>query len=218
MRIMKTQGRCYLRGLKTDLESMAKHLQTEHLTDEAVQETCLVEVAAEDRAYWLFLDMPLTATLESLDAFLREIWFECADHTGVFMLEQDENERLELHMPISVLQTGQTIRHRYTGMYPTNAKITILGRMNRPAQPEPLRLMARNVMYMIKCSLCDSFADAYDDFNGIPDFLCADCCDVYQLTADGVIKNTPAMGKCVNCGAHDHYAFDPAKVKPVEQR
>jgi hypothetical protein len=39
---------------------------------------------AYQKEYWLFLDIALNATLEDLDAFLRQIWLECCGHMSGF--------------------------------------------------------------------------------------------------------------------------------------
>jgi hypothetical protein len=36
--------------------------------------------------YWLYVEMPATATLRDLDQFLRHIWLECCDHLSAFKI------------------------------------------------------------------------------------------------------------------------------------
>ncbi len=36
--------------------------------------------------YWLYVEMPATATLRNLDQFLRHIWLECCDHLSAFKI------------------------------------------------------------------------------------------------------------------------------------
>jgi len=40
--------------------------------------------STKDKNYWLYLDISMTSTLKSLDAFLREIWLECCGHMSAF--------------------------------------------------------------------------------------------------------------------------------------
>ena len=36
--------------------------------------------------YWLYVEMPATATLRDLDEFLRHIWLECCGHLSAFKI------------------------------------------------------------------------------------------------------------------------------------
>lgn len=40
-----------------------------------------------DPEYWIYIDMPTSATLKVLDSFLRNIWLECCGHLSMFEID-----------------------------------------------------------------------------------------------------------------------------------
>jgi hypothetical protein len=59
-------------------------------TDETKQKTRLFHIQAEGRyapQYWLHLEIPADATLEELDDFLRDIWFDYDEHLSGFRID-----------------------------------------------------------------------------------------------------------------------------------
>ena len=79
---MAARGNCYICGKELSKAGVKKHLAVhQHNGPEAGEECVLLKIeGAYYKDYWLFLDIPLTATLDGLDRFLREIWLECCGH------------------------------------------------------------------------------------------------------------------------------------------
>ncbi|MGB9776670.1 MAG: hypothetical protein ACPL7C_09030 [Anaerolineae bacterium] len=84
-----SSGKCFVCG-----ERLAKNAATRHLTKclpahdpEKGRKVHLFQIRAEGRyapGYWLYLEMPASATLADLDDFLRSVWLECCGHLSAF--------------------------------------------------------------------------------------------------------------------------------------
>ena len=80
-----SKGHCYLCGKELTKTTAKRHVLTHEPEDDEAQECMLVKIEDKyDKNYWLYVDISLTATLKSLDTFLREIWLECCGHMGAF--------------------------------------------------------------------------------------------------------------------------------------
>lgn len=76
-----TKGNCYLCGAELGKTAMKNHILKEHNGPEDGQECCLLKIeGADDKDYWLYVDIPVNRTLSALDTFLRKIWLECCGH------------------------------------------------------------------------------------------------------------------------------------------
>ena len=69
-----SKGNCYLCGETISKTAFKKHLMEKHNDAADDAQTCkLLKVEGTDeKAYWLYLDMPVSATLKTLDQFLRD--------------------------------------------------------------------------------------------------------------------------------------------------
>ena len=83
-----SKGNCYLCGGTISKTAFKKHLLEKHNDAADDAQTCkLLKVEGTDeKAYWLYLDMPMSATLKTLDRFLRGIWLECCGHESAFFV------------------------------------------------------------------------------------------------------------------------------------
>ena len=73
------KGNCYLCGAELGKVAMKNHLLKTH-SEAAGQECCLLKIeGAYNKNYWLYVDIPISSTLNVLDTFLRKIWLECCD-------------------------------------------------------------------------------------------------------------------------------------------
>lgn len=84
-----TEGHCTVCGETYTKQGMTRHL-TSCLADlPATDEPSLVylRIGATGRSdYWLHLAVDQTTTLDTLDAFLRELWLECCGHMSRFTI------------------------------------------------------------------------------------------------------------------------------------
>ncbi len=82
----KSNGNCYLCGHTYSKAGFAKHILSNHSYAGADSQDCAVlkVEGADDKSYWLYVDIALTSTLQPLDSFLRDIWLECCGHLSNF--------------------------------------------------------------------------------------------------------------------------------------
>src|ERR1051326_4785190 len=77
-------------------------------------------------SYWLHAEMPASASLEVLDAFLRHIWLECCGHLSAFRINGTtysvqpddsgwtEEEEKDMNVPVGkVLRQGMKFSYEY---------------------------------------------------------------------------------------------------------
>jgi hypothetical protein len=87
-------GRCNICAGEFDKKAIADHLKVclqRRDVEEAEAGVQLLQLLVEGRylpMYWLYLEVPATATLKELDAFLRRTWLECCDHLSSFTIKR----------------------------------------------------------------------------------------------------------------------------------
>jgi hypothetical protein len=91
----QSRGTCVFCGREMTRGGLSRHLHTclKRLEAQAAAQGreedlyhLLVE-SAEDRDYWLHLEMRSNATLADLDSYLRAIWLECCGHLSAFEID-----------------------------------------------------------------------------------------------------------------------------------
>src|SRR2546422_7216376 len=88
-------GRCNACGNVFNKASMTRHLKsclgTQAIATKPPARTGesfhLLAEGHYASGYWLHLDVPAAATLETLDRFLRRTWLECCGHLSAFTIE-----------------------------------------------------------------------------------------------------------------------------------
>lgn len=206
-----TKGHCYLCGAIVAKSGFVKHFDSKHLDGEKVddQECVLLKVEdAEDKIYWLYLDIPLTSTLKTLDTFLREIWLECCGHMSAFYqhggIEIGKSTKLE-QLPV-----GSILFYEYDFGSMTELRITLLRTVSRPRQRKAVRLLARNLPLRFDCGQCGEEADFIccecDAMEEYP-FLCEKCMESHEHECALPVVNSPRMGVCGYYGEYDVYEF-----------
>ena len=205
-----TKGHCYLCGAVVAKSAFQRHLSSKHLCGEADHQECVllrVEDAYE-KIYWLYLDMPLTSTLKTLDAFLREIWLECCGHMSAFFLR--DGAEVGKATKLGTLPTGITLHYEYDFGDTTELRITLLDTVLRPKQRKADRLLGRNLPPRFKCGGCGEEADyicceceAMEEYP----FFCQACMESHEHEYALPVVNSPRMGICAYCGEDDVYEF-----------
>jgi hypothetical protein len=209
-------GNCYICGEELSKIAMKNHLIKTCMTQGTGQEALFLMVeGAYDKNYWLYLDISLTSTLETLDGFLRKIWLECCGHMSGFYY--DRSEHIGMGRKIKNLSPGEKLGYDYDFGTTTELLVSVLGAVRRPVQREAVRLLARNVPPKFACSACEKPAEyictqcMYETDNP---FYCGKCAEVHEHEEMLLpVTNSPRMGSCAYDGELDVYAFNPAKVK-----
>jgi hypothetical protein len=98
---LMTKGFCNFCKSEIDKAKMTQHLKyckqraainaanDADMEDEMQQKEKLLHILAEGRynpQYWMYLEIPASAALFSLDSFFRDIWVECCGHLSAFKI------------------------------------------------------------------------------------------------------------------------------------
>ena len=119
MSITKNDGICYLCGNTIRKSGMTTHLKKEVCPAGDVQLCNLLKIEDQyNKDYWLYLDIPATSALSSLDRFLRNIWLECCGHMSQFYLPDDQV--VGKTNRISILSRGKKLCYDYDFGTPTS--------------------------------------------------------------------------------------------------
>ncbi|HIR47304.1 MAG TPA: hypothetical protein IAB89_06545 [Candidatus Caccousia avicola] len=170
---------------------------------------------AEDKVYWLYLDMPLTSTLKTLDTFLREIWLECCGHMSAFY--QRGGVEIGKSTKLESIPTGSVLFYEYDFGSTTELRITFLHPVSRPKQRKAVRLLARNLPLPFECGQCGEAADYIccecDAMEEYP-FFCEKCLASHEHEGCALpVVNSPRMGVCAYCGEYDGYEYSDSAEK-----
>ena len=136
-----SKGNCYLCGETISKTAFKKHLLEKHNDAAGDAQTCkLLKVeGADEKAYWLYLDMSVSATLKTLDRFLRDIWLECCGHESAFFV--GNYEQLSKNTMVGMLRDGLKLHYEYDFGSTTELTITVVGTLLRPKQRRSVRLL-----------------------------------------------------------------------------
>ena len=71
----KNAGNCFICGKTIGKATGKTHAIKKH-SKNGTEDCMLIKVEeAYDKDYWLFVDIPMSASLDALDSFLRKIWW-----------------------------------------------------------------------------------------------------------------------------------------------
>lgn len=203
------KGNCYLCGNELSKTAMKNHILKEHSAKDG-QECRLPKIeGAYDKNYWLYVDVPASSALSTLDSFLRKIWLECCGHMSAF---RSQYEDVGMANKIGSFNMGDVLLHEYDFGSTTETLITVIGTVYRKQQ-RGVRLLARNVPITFSCCKCGSPAELIDteDYDSENPFYCLKCAEkndeLYELALP--VTNSPRMGVCGYTGETDTLAFVP---------
>lgn len=217
MIISLSRGNCFICGAALPKQTFKNHLLTAHAYNGKDGQDCvLFQVEDTQRGnYWLFLDIPISSTLKTLDAFLRCIWLECCGHLSAFYTRN--GEELSMGGKIEAVAALGSLRYNYDFGSTTALVLMPLGKVTRPKQQKAVRLLGRNAPFHYSCGQCGADADFICQRcleNGkISPMLCRSCMRKHKHEELLPVTNSPRMGVCCYCGETDHYEFDPKHYK-----
>jgi hypothetical protein len=196
--------------------SMTKH-QTECAVrqphGEPGREVYRLRVSGSDRPeYWLDVDLPVGATLDDLDGFLRGIWLDCCGHLSEFTVGPQTDYDADPFRPPKRgkqkqpsldslgLTVGQKFGYTYDFGSSTDLSLQVQAREQVWGSGEKVRLLARNLPPALTCSKCEAPARwahswEYDEDTGEPLLYCG---RHGKSTRDEQLPvvNSPRMGVC----------------------
>ena len=169
------------------------------------------------KPFWLYIEMPAGAKLQTLDRFLRDIWLECCGHLSEFTINgvgysSDsgggdswgmESESMNVALK-KVLGLKDTFRYEYDFGSTTEVSGQVYGQREGVLK-EKIRILARNEMPEVHCTNCSKTAT--DFCTECDDFYCAECLEKHDCGDDMALPvvNSPRMGVC---GYYGDEGFD----------
>lgn len=209
-----SRGRCNLCGGVFAKASMTTHLRSCRRKQPASgkpKKTAAFHLIAEGRYnpdYWIHLQVPAEATLDTLDRFLRDIWLECCGHMSAFEIAGRiysvepmdwEDEGMEVRLK-NVLSPKMTFFHDYDFGSTTRLKLKVVAEVESNQTGKKIRLLARNEPPVIPCGHCGKPVTqicgecAYMEEG----WLCDECASTHECEQDMLtpIPNSPRAGVC----------------------
>lgn len=220
-----SMGTCTFCHGEFSKSSMTRHLETceQRVIAEAktgsrqkIQKTRKFHLVVEGRylpIYWMHLEVTASATLATLDRFLRDIWLECCGHLSAFEIggvryavdagmddgwDMDEKSmRVRLD---KVLSPGQTCSYEYDYGTTTDLKLKVISEREVEAKGKAIQVLARNNQPMILCEVCGKPATSVcsqciDDDRG---WVCDTCAEDHECGEEMLLPvvNSPRVGMC----------------------
>ncbi len=211
-----SKGACVYCELETTGVGMLKHLPSCSQRRERIAESEGKKGApqklyhlrvqdAQDKSFWLDLEMRGNAALQGLDNYLRAIWLECCGHLSQFSIggwrgaEIPPTKRAQ-----EIFAPGVVLTHIYDFGTSSETLIKAMAvRQGKPTTSHPIALMARNLLPETPCIKCKNKAA----------WLCMECLieeDTFGALCDKHAKahehenygepvplvNSPRVGMC----------------------
>ena len=126
------KGPCYKCGKEMAKGYMGRHLLAEHYDENGEQKCYLLKIEDEYSNYWLFVDVPVSSSLSTLDSFLRSVWLECCGHMSAFYVGM--YEKVGMNKKIGMISEGSVLRYDYDFGSTTELKISFVGTITRKKQ------------------------------------------------------------------------------------
>ena len=221
-----TAGTCGLCGQTFSKTGVARHLPKcradhAHAKGKKLHPTFLVMVEGRYLPdYWLVGEISAAETLDTLDAFLRDIWLECCGHMSAFtigdtqyMMDTGGIDGMWLDLFGSshptksmskvrldeVLKPGLKFYHEYDFGTTTELTLKVLAEQEGATPKRALDILSRNHPPPIKCDKCAELAvevcvECIYDGKG---WLCAK--HAKQHKHDDMflpVVNSPRVGQC----------------------
>ncbi len=132
---------------------------------------------AYNKDFWLDLEMTGSASLDTLDKYLRAIWLECCGHLSKFTIGgwggMDVGKARKAN---STFEPGLVLRHLYDFGTTSETDIKVVGfREGNATTKHPIALLARNLMPEAACQECGQLAK----------WLCIEC--LYEEDKSGYL-------------------------------
>jgi hypothetical protein len=217
---MISNGKCSLCGGVFDKAAMTSHLKScirkqdaaEAATaQKGAQRKPVFHLSVEGRylpEYWMHLEVPADATLDTLDRFLRDTWLECCGHMSAFEIQGarysvepmdfddgDMNVKLK-----DVLAPGMKFYHAYDFGSTTHVTLKVVAERESEITSRHIKVLARNGPPVIPCSRCGAPAVkvcAECVYSG-EGWLCEKCAGAHECGDEMLLPvvNSPRVGVC----------------------
>jgi hypothetical protein len=216
-----SNGKCNLCGgvfgkaaMTSHLKSCRKKVDGSESPRKAARRTTF-HVVVEGRyasEYWMHLEVPAEATLETLDQFLRDTWLECCGHLSEFTIEgrrysvepmDCDDGFLDVKLK-DVLAPGMKFEHVYDFGSTTHLRLKVVSEEENPLKRDEIRVLARNEAPVIPCDECGKPATQVCTqcmYSG-EGWLCEECAARHDCGEPMFLPvvNSPRVGVCGYAG------------------
>jgi len=213
-----SKGKCDLCGSVFDKAAMTTHLKScrrKHTAatapEKGSKKTTAFHLLVEGRhlpEYWMHLETPAEATLDTLDQFLRDIWLECCGHMSAFEIDgttysvapMDSDEQpLDARLK-DVLAPGVKFSHAYDFGSTTHLTLKVVAEGESDLTKQEIRVLARNEPPVIPCGRCGKpVAQICTECSYSPEgWLCEGCAAEHACGGEMLlpVANSPRVGVC----------------------
>ena len=193
-RTKQSRGECAFCGRDMTKGGLSRHLKTCPQREEAIrvanqgpgEEQVLYHIQVQDAwwaDFWLHLEMRGSATLKTLDSYLRAIWLECCGHLSQFSIGGWSGKEIPKSRKAErVFEPGLELTHMYDFGTSSETLIRVVDvREGVPLTSHPIFLMARNDHPHVSCTECDQPATR----------LCLEC--MYEFEEPGTLCDQHAQ-------------------------
>ncbi len=222
-----SQGICQFCHGVFSKAAMTRHLATcAQKTDagmagsrKSTKKARIVHLLVEGRdqpQYWMHLEIPATATLQTLDSFLRKTWLECCGHLSKFDIAGDsyasyvDPEFGDKSMRVQsgrVLSPGLPFSYEYDYGTTTELRLKVITEREGEVGRTSVQVLARNEPPLIACNVCGKPATEvcseciYEDKG----WLCETCADEHECGEEMLLPvvNSPRVGMCAYMGSEE---------------
>jgi hypothetical protein len=197
----ESRGNCAYCGEVITKRSVSKHLEkclkrqeilvAAETSSRTVQTLWHLRVQdADDKDFWLDLEMVGSASLDKLDKYLRAIWLECCGHLSMFTIGGWQGDEIgKSRKADTIFEPGLVLRHLYDFGTTSETDIKVVGfREGKATTNKPIALLARNRMPEAVCQECGQPAR----------WLCIEC--LYEEEKTGHLCDEHVEGH-----PHDNY-------------
>lgn len=180
-----------------------------------LKKTRLLHLVVEGRdlpEYWMHLEVPVQATLEDLDRFLRHIWLECCGHLSAFTIHGEtyatspwgpvkemESEDMDVALG-DVLSPGVKFFHEYDFGTTTELSLKVVSEREGKIRGRFIQVLARNEAPLRTCELCGKIATQV--CSGCiwvgKGWVCEGCAGKHKCGEEMLLPvvNSPRVGMC----------------------
>ena len=214
----ESRGNCAYCGEEMTKRSVSKHLEAcskrqdslvaAEKSDNPRETLWYLRVQdAYNKDFWLDIEMRGSASLTTLDKYLRAIWLECCGHLSKFTIGGWEGSDVgKARKADSIFEPGLVLRHLYDFGTTSETDIKVVGaREGKATTKHPIALLARNIAPARVCQDCNQSA-AYlcmeclieGDFDDNP-YLCEEHVEDHPHVNYGEpvpLVNSPRLGMC----------------------
>ncbi|HOV77659.1 MAG TPA: hypothetical protein PLS24_06500, partial [Sedimentisphaerales bacterium] len=163
-----SSGKCSLCGGVFDKSVMATHLRScrkRQPVPEKSKKTAVFHLLVEGRYqpdYWMHLEIPANAMLDTLDRLLRDTWLECCGHMSEFEIQGTrftvgpmdmDDEGMDVTLK-DVLEPKMAFLYAYDFGSITNLKLKVISEYESDRTDKKVHILAGNEPPVIPCGLC----------------------------------------------------------------